>query len=305
MKLPTLSPMLASPAAPFDSAEHLFEVKWDGVRALAAIESSGWRLWGWESAEYTSRYPELEILRQWPPGTMVDGELVVLRDGRADLAGLLGRHQLVSPIKIAHARRHAPICFVLFDALYHRGRPLLNEPLWRRRAVLTELMEGMQEPTLVFSEGIVATGCAFFDRVVDQGHEGVMAKHLAGRYHAGRRSAAWQKIKPAHELPCVVIGYTPARDSLHSLLVAAREDGVLRYVAELTAGFTLQDRAHLSQVLAHRVRARPIVPCGKQALWVEPELYCRVRFQGRTPRGFLRGASFRGVLNAAEAATTT
>lgn len=301
MTLPVVSPMLARPAMPFDSAEHLFEVKWDGIRALAAVESGGWRLWGREGADYTARYPELELLRQWPPGTMVDGELVVFRDGRADLAALLSRHQLVSSVKIAQAGRHVPVYYVLFDVLYQRGRPLFNEPLWRRRAALTELMEGMQDPKLVFSEGIVATGSAFFDRVIDQGHEGVMAKHLAGHYQPGRRSAAWQKIKPAHELPCVVVGYTPARDGLHSLLVATRANGELRYVAELTAGFTLQDRAHLGRILAQHARARPIVPCGKHALWVEPELYCRVRFQGRTPRGCLRGASFRGLLNGEEA----
>jgi ATP-dependent DNA ligase len=177
--LPTVSPMLASPAEPFDSGEHVFEVKWDGVRALAAVEPGGWRL----------------------------------------------------------------------------------------------------------------TGVDFFERVVEQGHEGVVAKHLAGRYHPGRRSTAWQKIKPAHELPCVVIGYTPARSGLDSLLVAECRAGTLRYVAELTAGFTAQAQADLSRLLACRVRRRPVVPCGKRAVWVEPELYCRVRFQQRTPNGFLRGAS--------------
>jgi len=292
--------MLASPAEPFDSGEHVFEVKWDGVRALAAVEPGGWRLWGRESADYTGRYPELDVLRRFPPGTMVDGEVVVLRDGRADLNALLSRHALVNSTKIGHARRHSPVYYVLFDALYYQGRSLLSEPLWRRRGVLTDLMEELDEPTLVFSEGIVCTGQDFFERVVEQGHEGVVAKHLAGRYHPGHRSTAWRKIKPAHELPCVVIGYTPAGSGLHSLLVAECRDGALRYVAELTAGFTAQAQAELSRVLACRVRARPVVPCGKRAVWVEPELYCRVRFQLRTPNGCLRGASFRGLLHTGE-----
>jgi len=109
---------------------------------------------------------------------------------------------------------------------------------------------------------------------------------------------AWQKIKPAHELPCVVIGYTSDRSELQSLLVAECQESALRYVAELTAGFTAQAQTQLGGLQARRVRARPVVPCSKRAVWVEPEVYCRVRFQHRTPNGFLRGASFGGLLDA-------
>ena len=78
-------PMLAVAAEPFDSPEHLFEVKWDGVRALAAVECGGWRLWGRQQADYQPRYPEMDVLRRFPTGTVVDGELVALCQGRADL----------------------------------------------------------------------------------------------------------------------------------------------------------------------------------------------------------------------------
>jgi bifunctional non-homologous end joining protein LigD len=87
--LPRLLPMLATPARPFDDPAYLFEIKWDGVRALAAVEEGGWRLWGRGLADYTARYPELACLRGLPAGTLVDGELVVLEDGRPDLASLL------------------------------------------------------------------------------------------------------------------------------------------------------------------------------------------------------------------------
>ena len=76
MRLPTLLPMLATPSDPFDSPDYRFETKWDGVRALAAVDATGWRLWGRDAADYTSRYPDLAVLRRLPPGTLVDGELV-------------------------------------------------------------------------------------------------------------------------------------------------------------------------------------------------------------------------------------
>jgi bifunctional non-homologous end joining protein LigD len=77
--------MLAVPAEPFDSSEYGFELKWDGIRALAAVEKGGWQLWGRERADYTGRYPELDVLRRWPAGTLVDGELVAFD---ADLVSL-------------------------------------------------------------------------------------------------------------------------------------------------------------------------------------------------------------------------
>src|SRR5271169_5349996 len=88
---------------PFDSDQHLFEVKWDGVRALAAVEDGAWRLWGRTHSDYAARYPELAVLRGLPAGTVVDGEVVQFRDGRADLAALLGRHHLRQPDRIPHA----------------------------------------------------------------------------------------------------------------------------------------------------------------------------------------------------------
>src|SRR2546425_11024355 len=82
-----LLPMLATPAVPFDAEDYSYEVKWDGVRALAAVERRRWELWGRGGVDYTARYPELAVLGRLPAGTVVDGELVVLRQGRGGGAG--------------------------------------------------------------------------------------------------------------------------------------------------------------------------------------------------------------------------
>src|ERR1700682_4400462 len=174
-------PMLATAAPPFDSWEHVFEVKWDGVRPLAAVEGGQWRLWGRERADYGGRYPELDVLRRLPSGTVVDGELVVFQQGRPDLNAILRRHQLVNPARIRQAGGQTPVRYLLFDILYHRGRPLLHEPLYRRRRVLVDVLTEMDAPELVFSEGLTGFGRDFFERVVAQGHEGIMAKHQTSR----------------------------------------------------------------------------------------------------------------------------
>ena len=289
-------PMLATSAQPFDSPDYSFEVKWDGVRALAAVAAGRWQLWGRALADYGPRYPELDVLRRLPAGTVVDGELVVARGGLPDLQALLRRHQRVGPRRIGQASRQTPVGYVLFDLLYHQGRPLLHEPLQRRRGLLAEVLAGLQEPGLVFSEGVVGPGRDFFARLVAQGHEGVVAKHLASRYLPGQRSSAWRKVKPVRLLPCVIIGYTPAAAGFRSLLVAAADRGGLRYVGQVRSGFTGPLRAELGRRLARRRRPRPVVACPRQAVWVEPELYCQVQLLGWTAHGHLRGASFRGVL---------
>ncbi len=145
-------PMLAVAGAPFDSPDYLFEVKWDGVRALAACGPQEWSVWGREGVDYSGRYPELEVLRQLPTGTVLDGELVRAGpSGRSELGAILSRHQLVSPPRIRRASRSHPVCYVVFDLLYHRGQSLLGQPLRTRRAVLQFSRKGWSARAWPFS----------------------------------------------------------------------------------------------------------------------------------------------------------
>ncbi|NLX95697.1 MAG: hypothetical protein GXY83_05935 [Rhodopirellula sp.] len=291
-----IEPMLAVAGEPFDSDDRLYEVKWDGVRCLAAVEQGEFRLWGRELADYTTRYPELDTLRELPAGTVVDGELVVLRDGRADLDAVLRRHQLTGQFKIKLASRQSPVLYVVFDILFHGGRSLMAQPLRERRQILADTLRLLDHSRTVLSDGIQGAGKVLFEHVVRQGHEGVMAKHLSSRYLPGRRSSSWLKIKPREILPCVIIGYIPSRSGFRSLLVATQRGSVLRYVGEVSVGLTRQEWGDLVRRLPGRIRQEPIVPCRKKAVWLEPELYCRVRSLGWTRNGRLRGASLAGLI---------
>ena len=293
-----LLPMLATPAAPFDSEAYVFEVKWDGVRALAAIEAGRWRLWGRTGTDYTARYPELTVLGRLPAGTVVDGELVVLQGGRAVFPALLRRHQRqhVNPLGATVFQQRLPVTYVLFDLLFDRGRCLLHEALVQRRARLRELLLALDEPVLAYSDGVVGCGREFFARVVAQGHEGVLAKHQASRYRPGQRSAAWRKIKPVDMLPCVIVGYRPGRAGIQRLLLATVQQGELRYVGQVRHGGDDQAAVALAQRLAARRRVQPLVRCPVRACWVEPVLYCRVKVHGWTAQGQLRDAVFCGLI---------
>ena len=223
------------------------------MRALAAVERDDWRLWGRGLSDYTARYPELAVLRRLPAGTVVDGELVVVHQGRPDLPALLRRHQRRTPLPLDY--RGLPLAYVLFDLLCYRGQGLENEALVRRRTLLRDLLNQRNDPLLVYSEGVTGCGRAFFAQVVAQGHEGVMAKRRAGRYEPGKRSWSWRKIKPAHMLPCVVVGYK-ARREVHRLWLATVREGVLRYVGQLCGSWD----AKLLLRLAALRRSRRVVP---------------------------------------------
>lgn len=202
--------------------------------------------------------------------------------------------------RIRLASQAAPVCYVLFDLLSLAGQSLLREPLAQRRQRLEELLAQQGEPLLVFSEGVVGTGQALYQRVIAQGHEGVMAKRLDSRYCPGRRSPAWQKIKPVRQLPGVIIGYLPGREGIRGLLVATLGKEGLHYAGQLSAGWNSSQAGVLQQKLAALQRARPVVAHPHRAVWVEPRLYCRIRFLCQTAQDRLRDAVFGGLLDSAD-----
>jgi ATP-dependent DNA ligase len=189
-------PMLAKPGVPFDSPDHLFEIKWDGTRVLAFVDSRGYRLVNRHRADVTDRYPELGFLDDLPAGIVLDGEVVVLRQGKPDFGLLLSRNQARASFRIQFLARILPVTYVVFDLLYERYESLLAQPLGTRRKRLEKLIQGCAHPRLVFSQGVVGSGKAFFAEICHQGLEGMMAKRLVSCYRPGRRTDAWIKIKP-------------------------------------------------------------------------------------------------------------
>ncbi len=204
-------PMLAQPGRPFDSDQHLFEIKWDGIRALAYVEDGGYRLVSRHGLELGALFPELAGIADLPPGTLLDGELVVLRRGRPDLSLVQSRHSLRSAHKIRLRAQTTPATYIVFDQLYDAYRPLLRRPLSVRRDILGSTLRRAGPPRLVFSQGVTGAGRAFFGQVVDRQLEGVVAKRLDSLYRPGRRDGAWIKIKPSESKSLTSLGAVAER----------------------------------------------------------------------------------------------
>lgn len=300
LRLPTfIEPMLARPGKPFDSDNYLFEIKWDGTRALAFIDKDV-RLLNRRRVEMGSRYPELADLRKLPKGTVLDGEIVVMRDGKPDFAALQAREHTRDLRRIASLARRTPASYVAFDLLYCRGQAILNEPLSSRRERLRGLLHCLKSPQITMSEGVEGRGVEFFAHAQQLGLEGVVAKRLAGRYLPGKRCDSWIKIKRQLILPCVVIGFLPqGSDDFESLLIAAQDgpDKPPRYVGRVGSGFDFQERARINRYLwSHRRDGPAVAAWEKRALWVEPGLYCTVRCMERTASGQLRAPTVTQLL---------
>ena len=287
-----IPPMLAKPGSPFDSDDYLFEIKWDGTRTLAFIDQSGYRLLNRRRIDMVDRYPEFAFLKKLPAGTVLDGEVVVLSQGRPSFPSLMSREQSRSPLKIRSLARNLPATYIVFDLLYEGFQSIMDEPLGTRREKLRSLVKKCNQPYLILSEGVVGQGKAFFQQVTGQDMEGIIAKRLQGRYLPDKRSDAWIKIKRGETVCCAVIGFLPeGKDDFRSLILAAEHGGVLQYVGKVGTGFNAGLRKKLNELLWSRLRTKPIIPCTIKGKWVEP-FYCLVNCMERTANGHLRAPAF-------------
>src|SRR5262245_18586586 len=136
MPLPEfVAPMLATLVdEPFDSDEHLFEIKWDGIRALSFVETTGVRMASRNKLDLAPSYPELAGLSRLPAGTVLDGELGLLENGLPSFSRSLERVHAKAKLRVQALARSSPALYVVFDLLYLAGASVLARPLHERRA---------------------------------------------------------------------------------------------------------------------------------------------------------------------------
>ena len=296
-----IEPMLARPADRLPgSPDYIYEIKWDGIRALVSLEEGQLRIHGRNRMEFTRQFPELLVPEQAFRATcgLFDGEIVCLEpDGRPNFTNVIQRMQQTTEGGIERNRvKHPAICY-LFDCLYLDGRPIINEPLVRRREWLADAVR--KESAYRVSE-IIEDGPAFFDAVKELGLEGVMAKQRNSTYSPGRRGDSWLKIKTRQTTECVIIGYTQGRGDRHAsfgaLHLAQKARDGLKYVGKVGTGFDEELLAAVFQQLQkltktkRPVKERPLDEA--RSLWVEPRLVCEVSFASWTPDGLLREPVF-------------
>lgn len=283
----------------FDSDDHLFEVKWDGTRAISFLEPSGYRVFNRNRRDMFPRYPELEVLNELPRGTVLDGEIVVLRDGKPDFSAVMSRDHAKDPRRIEAMVATHPITYVVFDVLYRDYDSTMSLPLRDRKDLLAEVLDDVESPHLAKSEGLRHTGKAFFEEIRRMDLEGMVAKDLDSTYRPGKRTDSWIKIKTTQEVQCLILGFVPdgSRD-VKSLIIAVEQEGSLRCVGKVGSGLGQFMRRRLRELFDERARDTPLIETKEHGVWIEPEFFCTVRYLEMTREGGLRAPVFVGMVDA-------
>ena len=293
---PTIAPMLATAGAAQDvqHGDWVFEVKWDGYRALATVNDGAVRLASRRGLDLTKDFPELAELARLiaPHDAVLDGEVVFLDpDGRPSFERLQNR-----------AEHRGEAHYMVFDLLRLDGRSLLHEPYTARRERLAALLgDGTRRIQLSTQLGTDADEALAISR--ELGLEGVVAKRPDSVYQPGRRAHTWIKIKHLLAQEVVIIGWTPGESArartIGALLMAVPDGDELTYVGRVGSGFTEKDLVDTKLVLSEievPTTTVPDIPAAdrKGAHWVEPILVGEVTYGVWTNAGRLRMPVWRG-----------
>jgi bifunctional non-homologous end joining protein LigD len=292
------APMLATPAEDVPrGAGWLFEVKWDGYRALAQVVGGEATLTSRNGNDLTARFSNVakEVAKAVKtPDAVLDGEVCALDDsGRSSFSAM------------QQGKAGTPLVYYVFDVLEIDGEPLVDLPLVERRKRLEQLLD--RRNRCVRLSETFDDGVALLTAAEEQGLEGIVAKRLDSRYIEGKRTRDWLKVKTHGEQEFVIAGYTKGTgrraSSFGSLVLGYYRGGELVYAGNVGTGFNAKEIDKLLDKL--RPLRRPTAPFSEvpkmpkvrksDVIWVEPKLVCEVEFAEWTHDGRLRAPSYKGL----------
>ncbi len=284
--IPTqIHPMLATSVdKPFDNPDWLFEIKWDGYRAVAFIQNGKVRLVSRNQNDLTAQYPELHDLPRFvqAEAAVLDGEIVALdEDGRSSFSLMQQRTGIRSGGRRGPAQPGIPVLYYVFDLLYLDGYDLRRVPLEQRKQTLQQIVS--PGGPLRYSEHF-PQGVQLFEAARQKSLEGILAKRRSSMYEE-RRSGEWQKIKITQTIDCVVGGYTDpegTRQHFGSLVLGLYDKKKrLIHVGQAGTGFDQKTLLEISKLLKKREAKRNPFYGDVDAAhvhWVKPELVAEIKF---------------------------
>jgi DNA ligase D-like protein (predicted ligase)/DNA ligase D-like protein (predicted 3'-phosphoesterase) len=292
-------PMLAKEASrPFSGKDWIFEIKWDGFRAIAYVDEEV-SLRSRNNKELIDNFPELEELKKLTKNVVLDGEIVVIKNGKADFQALQERGKAVKAAEIQSQRRRLPAQYVVFDILEKDGKTLVNLPLLERKKILQDSVKEGEH--VVLSDFVKEQGEAYYESALKKGLEGVMAKRKASFYQPGLRSGDWMKMKQLQSCDCVIFGYTKgtgARGKTFGALILGLYDKETPvFIGKVGTGFSQETLEDLSKKFKALKTEKAPFNSGlhEDITWLKPKLVCEVYYQLVTNDRKLRMPRFRGL----------
>jgi DNA ligase D-like protein (predicted ligase)/DNA ligase D-like protein (predicted 3'-phosphoesterase) len=293
-------PMLASSAeAPFSSENWIFEVKWDGIRAISYVKEE-LSIRSRNQKELIGNFPELSELKDLTRDTVLDGEIIVMKDGKADFQTLIKRSQNNKPGDIDYMSRKFPATYVVFDILEKEGERLLDISLGERKKILkNSVREGN---FVILSLFVEDNGVDYYRVALEKGVEGIMAKNKQSFYEPGKRSNNWLKIKQVKTCDCVIFGYTKGEGerekTFGSLILGLYDMEKPVFIGKVGTGFSQEIMENLKKSLdEYNVEESTLqgVDMDREITWLRPFVVCVVGYQSITEDRKLRIPVFQKI----------
>lgn len=290
-----IKPMLIKDQEPvFDSIDYIYEIKLDGIRCIAYMDSNGTDLRNKRDKMLLPHVPELkDINRQVNQKCILDGELFILKDGKTDFYEIQRRALMTDQFKIKLASIKLPASFVAYDLIYLNDRLIIDLPLIERKKLLEELI--IENDRISISRYVDEHGIRLFDLAKQQELEGIVAKKKDSKYYFDKRTPDWIKCKVMDSKDCIICGYIKKKNNMTSLILGQYDSSHnLIYKGHVTLGVSLRI---LNQYKYKIVDNSPFgyAPAGNaEAIWIEPKLVCIVESMPTDKESF-RQPVFKGI----------
>lgn len=291
-----ISPMLLYETEPFDSKDYIFELKLDGIRAIAYLDKNETIIKNKRNKDITSIYPELSnIHKQIKKRCILDGEIIVMKNNQPDFFTLQARSLLVDPLKIKIASRLNPTTFVAYDILYYDSKDVTNLELLKRKALLEDNI--IENEFLSYSRYIEEKGIGFYNLAKKNNLEGIVAKEKISKYYIGKRSRVWLKIKVMQEDDLVICGYVKEKEKIKDLILGVYDENLkLHFRGTISLGVSTKDKKIIMDT-ASKHPSKPLFDISKdnEIVWMKPLLVGVVKYMMKTKSGWMRQPVFKGL----------
>lgn len=290
----TIKPMLIKDMeAPFDSPNYIYELKLDGLRCIAYLDENLTELRNKRNLRLLSKFPELkDINKQVKERCILDGELIVLKNGVPDFFELQHRSLLTDTFKMQLSYSKFPASFVAYDILYIKDHDTLELPLMERKKLLKEVV--IENETLAVSRYIKEQGIELFNLAKKQNLEGVVAKVMDSKYYLDKRTKDWIKFKFLADKDFVICGYIPKENGITSLILGQYHGDELVYKGHVTFGVRTDFATKFNCKILPSSPIKVIPSNNEGAIWLEPNLVGVVQYMPNE-KDILRQPVFKGI----------
>lgn len=291
-----ITPMLATLVdKPFDDADWLFEIKWDGYRAIAEVNDKNVLLYSRNGLPFQQKFPGIyEELSKLKTQAVFDGEVVAVdENGRSSF-------EMIQDAE----NNQDKLAYYIFDLLSLEGKDVTSSPLIERKEKLEKLLKKIlpKRTSIHYSDHVLKFGTQFFESAKAQNLEGIIAKEKHSPYLAGKRTSHWLKIKTEQRQEAIIAGYTEpkgSRQSIGALILGIYKNDTLRYIGHTGTGMddkllaSLKKQLDKAEQKACPFESKPTT--NGPVTWVRPTLVCEVKFTEWTKSGHMRHPVFVGL----------